>query len=544
MSLAQPLSFKAPPPPAPERRRRRAPRGAARPPTPAARPVSPHFLALGAAATDFTAILAAAYFASMAYHRLEFGKDPFNASTLGVGLIVALFAILARLQSGAYALDRLRTRAGLVRDCLSLWNLAFCVALVIAFATKTSVEISRGSTALFYALGLAGFVGSRLLSVRAAGRLGARDLVVKRRIVVVGFEAMVREQVSRIDAGRNDLSVLDSIALRDDPAWLNDDLLLAAAAIRVTRPDDILLAVPWTRQAVIERALDVLIRTPAQIHVAGDSAFRRFESARQGPDLLRDSVKLTAPKATLWRRVEKRAFDFSLSALALLALSPVLLAIALLVWLETRGAVLFKQTRYGFNQEPFAILKFRTMRAAEEPASEWAADNHSRITPVGALLRRLRLDELPQFINLVRGEMNLVGPRPHPVSNFNLFNARIPFYGLRCMVRPGLTGWAQVRYRYANNLAEETEKMRYDLYYIKHRSVWLDLKIIPATLLAVLAGRGATSTSAAEDAALGPVLAPPLTLPPPLPASTRGRLDWVPGAGVHKRRLAALQAER
>ena len=485
MSLAQPLSFKAPPPPAPERRRRRAPRGAARPPTPAARPVSPHFLALGAAATDFTAILAAAYFASMAYHRLEFGKDPFNASTLGVGLIVALFAILARLQSGAYALDRLRTRAGLVRDCLSLWNLAFCVALVIAFATKTSVEISRGSTALFYALGLAGFVGSRLLSVRAAGRLGARDLVVKRRIVVVGFEAMVREQVSRIDAGRNDLSVLDSIALRDDPAWLNDDLLLAAAAIRVTRPDDILLAVPWTRQAVIERALDVLIRTPAQIHVAGDSAFRRFESARQGPDLLRDSVKLTAPKATLWRRVEKRAFDFSLSALALLALSPVLLAIALLVWLETRGAVLFKQTRYGFNQEPFAILKFRTMRAAENDRHVRAATrDDDRITRAGRFLRKASFDELPQLVNVLSGRMSLVGPRPHAMAHDQLFGMKIDEYARRHNVKPGITGWAQVHGLRGAIDTEEALRARleHDLYYVDHASLGLDFKILFMTV--------------------------------------------------------------
>ena len=121
--------------------------------------------------------------------------------------------------------------------------------------------------------------------------------------------------------------------------------------------------------------------------------------------------------------------------------------------------------------------------------SEWAADNEARVTRVGKWLRTLRLDELPQFINILRGEMNLVGPRPHPVCNLELFTlvtrnlnettgTSVSYYHLRSMVRPGLTGWAQVRYRYANNLEEEIEKLRYDLYYIKHVSVWLDLRIL------------------------------------------------------------------
>ena len=172
---------------------------------------------------------------------------------------------------------------------------------------------------------------------------------------------------------------------------------------------------------------------------------------------------------------------------------------------------------------------------------------------MGELLRRLRLDELPQFVNLLRGEMNLVGPRPHPLSNLALFTAKIPFYSLRCLVRPGLTGWAQIRYRYANNLAEETEKMRYDLYYIKHRSAWLDLKIIPATLRAVILGKGATGelevpALAARFPALVPTLAlAPLPMLAAIPArraeSGRARLEWISGAGVDRWRGGALIAE-
>jgi len=136
------------------------------------------------------------------------------------------------------------------------------------------------------------------------------------------------------------------------------------------------------------------------------------------------------------------------------------------------------------------------MRPATGMASEWANDNNDRVTRVGKWLRKFRLDEIPQLVNVVRGDMNLVGPRPHPTSNYQLFLESIPYYSLRCGVRPGVTGWAQVRHGYANNLEEETEKMRYDLYYIKHLSLWFDLRILFDTVKIVLFGRGATQVDA------------------------------------------------
>jgi exopolysaccharide biosynthesis polyprenyl glycosylphosphotransferase len=184
----------------------------------------------------------------------------------------------------------------------------------------------------------------------------------------------------------------------------------------------------------------------------------------------------------------------------LLLLLPALGMIALAIKLDSRGPVLFRQQRVGLHGRPFTLLKFRTMHAATTPRSEWAADNGDRLTRVGRWLRALRLDELPQFVNILRGEMNFVGPRPHPVSNLELFTlvvrnlnektgAAVSFYTLRSIVRPGLTGWAQVRYRYANNLEEEIEKLRYDLYYVKHASLWLDLRILIATATGMVTGR-------------------------------------------------------
>jgi exopolysaccharide biosynthesis polyprenyl glycosylphosphotransferase len=184
-----------------------------------------------------------------------------------------------------------------------------------------------------------------------------------------------------------------------------------------------------------------------------------------------------------------RAISLLVSVFGIVVLSPLLGLIALLIKLDSPGSpVFFVQERVGMAAKRFRLIKFRTMRVVDTPTSEWACDNTERITRIGKWVRKFRLDELPQFFNVIRGDMNLVGPRPHPVSNFELFIESIPYYSLRSVVRPGITGWAQVRYGYANNLHEETEKMRYDLYYIKHLSVSFDLRIIFDTVKTVLFG--------------------------------------------------------
>jgi exopolysaccharide biosynthesis polyprenyl glycosylphosphotransferase len=180
------------------------------------------------------------------------------------------------------------------------------------------------------------------------------------------------------------------------------------------------------------------------------------------------------------------------ATIGLIVTAPLLALIALAVKLDSRGPVLFVQDRAGRSGRSFKLLKFRTMHPSSETHTEWVRDNEHRITRLGRWLRRFRFDELPQLVNVVLGEMNLVGPRPHPIGNHEIFLQRIAYYPLRSTVRPGVTGWAQVRYGYANNLEEETEKMRYDLYYIKNRSVWLDAWILLRTVLIMLFGQGAT----------------------------------------------------
>lgn len=198
-------------------------------------------------------------------------------------------------------------------------------------------------------------------------------------------------------------------------------------------------------------------------------------------------------------RAWARAISVVVACAGLIALAPLLLLIAVAVALDSDGPVIFSQPRVGRLGTPFTLRKFRTMRASGDDTSEWGAGTAGRITRVGRWLRKFRLDELPQLVNVLRGEMNLVGPRPHPMSNLptlqlltrnlcDVTGIEVPYYTLRTLVSPGITGWAQIRYGYANNVDGEIEKLCYDLYYVKHVSLRLDLRILIGTARAALRG--------------------------------------------------------
>jgi exopolysaccharide biosynthesis polyprenyl glycosylphosphotransferase len=194
-----------------------------------------------------------------------------------------------------------------------------------------------------------------------------------------------------------------------------------------------------------------------------------------------------------WQIGVRRVLSAVVAAIGLILIAPFMALIALLIKLDSRGPVFFRQERIGMGGRHFWLFKFRTMVPTAESISEWERDNLGRITRVGHWLRKFRLDELPQLVNILRGEMNLIGPRPHPVTNYNLFTEKIPYYSLRSILRPGMTGWAQIRFGYANNLEEELEKMRFDLYYIKNMSIWLDLRILVDTVRCVLFAQDAST---------------------------------------------------
>jgi sugar transferase (PEP-CTERM system associated) len=192
------------------------------------------------------------------------------------------------------------------------------------------------------------------------------------------------------------------------------------------------------------------------------------------------------------QQMVRRLVSFLVAFAALLICLPVLPFLALAVRLSSPGPVFFSQTRVGLRGRPFTIYKFRTMRRdAESKGPVWAGKNDSRITPVGAFMRKARLDEVPQLWNVLRGDMEIVGPRPERPEFVQWLSQEIPYYDLRHMIRPGLTGWAQVRYQYGSSLEETRRKLEYDLYYLKHLSLGLDLLILFETVKTIVLGRGA-----------------------------------------------------
>jgi sugar transferase (PEP-CTERM system associated) len=197
-------------------------------------------------------------------------------------------------------------------------------------------------------------------------------------------------------------------------------------------------------------------------------------------------------RASRWTRMVKRGFDVMLAAAGVLLAAPLMLLTALAIRLESAGPILYRQERVGENGRVFTLFKFRSMRVdAESGTPVWARPNDDRVTRVGRVIRLTRLDELPQLWNVLRGNMSFVGPRPERPYFVQQLVAEIPFYMARHAVKPGVTGWAQVKYRYGASVEDAMEKLRYDLYYIKHLSISFDLTIVADTVKVILTGKGA-----------------------------------------------------
>jgi sugar transferase (PEP-CTERM system associated) len=195
-----------------------------------------------------------------------------------------------------------------------------------------------------------------------------------------------------------------------------------------------------------------------------------------------------------WRRTfMKRVFDIVIAAALLVLTFPIMLFAALLVLFEDGAPIIYRQQRMGSRNKPFTLLKFRSMakNAEQDGKASWATANDARITGVGHFLRRTRMDELPQLINVLKGEMSFVGPRPERPEFVAMLTEQIPFYAVRHSVKPGLTGWAQVRYSYGATVEQSVKKLEYDLYYVKNHTLVLDLVILLETVRVVLLGEGA-----------------------------------------------------
>jgi len=194
-----------------------------------------------------------------------------------------------------------------------------------------------------------------------------------------------------------------------------------------------------------------------------------------------------------WRSFVKRTFDIVVSGTLLILAAPVIALAALLIALEDDGPIIYRQDRLGYRGRHFTLYKVRSMSkdAEKDGRPTWAAKNDTRVTRVGRWLRRTRIDELPQLVNVLKGEMSFVGPRPERPEFVAMLTEQIPYYAVRHSVKPGLTGWAQVRYSYGATVEQAVRKLEYDLYYVKNHTLLLDLVILLETVRVVLLAEGA-----------------------------------------------------
>ncbi len=355
-------------------------------------------------------------------------------------------------------------------------------------------DYSRVVIVYFWLLSIATVWFSRA-AFREALRFARRHGYNLRSAVVVGsgeLAATVVERIqSRPDVGIQILGILgDKKEEAGGVRWLGGYADLRAV-LDAQSVDHVILALTHEDQARLGGLLDAVGDEPVTIHVVPD--LFRFASLRGGVEEFEGMPFIHLRDSPLhgWSRVAKRAFDIVFSVAVLVALSPLLGLLAAGVRLTSRGPILYRQERMGLDGQRFRMLKFRTMRvdAEAETGPVWTVEDDPRRVPFGAFLRRLSLDELPQFVNVLRGEMSVVGPRPERPVFVERFRQTVPGYMLRHKVKSGVTGWAQVNGLRGNTSLET--RIEYDLEYIERWSLGLDLKIIALTMVRILFERSA-----------------------------------------------------
>ncbi len=394
---------------------------------------------------------------------------------------------------------------------LRRWALTMVALLVGAYLTKTSDSYARLWAAYWFAIGMAGLGLVRLILVRRL-RSWRRQGRLARMVAIVDLDGtgrvLARRLRDRSDFGRSadgepaeEVRLLGVFAPARSPgapaaprSSTIDDLLALAQLFRI---DDVLVTISWPGNPETQSVLRRLSTMPTTVRLCPVLP-PALAAPRCQPELLLGNPTLIVCRRPLpgWHVVLKRAEDVLLGSVILAVLSPVMLAVGIAVRLDSSGPALFRQRRLGFNNNPITVYKFRSMThrpQQDETAVVQASRQDPRITRVGRFIRRTSLDELPQLLNVLRGEMSLVGPRPHAIAHNEQYAALIDDYLGRHRVQPGITGWAQV-----NGLRGETdtlEKMQkrvaFDLAYIERWSVAFDLRIIAQTALGVLFHQGA-----------------------------------------------------
>ena len=453
--------------------------------------------------TDIALIVATSCLTGVAYHLAAYGDSGNIANFVRVGVLAASIFAVSNVFRGEYRLPNFFTFKPHARRTIQLWNVTLICLLALGFLAQTSVDYSRGWMVLFYFATLAGLIVERFAVVRVTALARAAGLISAQRIFLIGTGAQIGAFLHHYEPWLLGINIvgcrfITPIAAAAPKAQrrasLDRDLAEAAASVRSLEPDAIHLLVPWSATETIERCADTFLALPVAIHLGAEQILHRFEEvelSRLGPLA---SLQLTRLPLSRFEVVQKRLFDLLFGALALVALTPLLVIVAVLIKLDSPGPVFFVQRRYGFNQQPFRIIKFRTMRTLDDGAViRQASANDPRVTRTGRWLRRWNIDEVPQLFNVLTGDMSLVGPRPHALSHDREYERRISLYARRHNVKPGITGWAQIHGHRGETDTDEKMRSRveHDLFYIDNWSLWLDLKIIARTVLSSSAYRNA-----------------------------------------------------
>ena len=453
---------------------------------------------------DVALILAMSCGTGVAYSLAAYGDPGDVSSFLRVGVLAASIFAISNVFRGEYRLPNFFAFKPHARRTIQLWNVTLICLLMLGFLTQQqSGQYSRAWIVLFYAATLAALIVERFLVVRITAHARAAGLVSAQRIFLIGTGAHVGAFINHYEPWTLGINIVGCRFLTPVAATasaearrtaLDRDLAEAIASVRDVEPDAIFLLLPWSASETIARCAEAFLALPVEIHLGPEQILHRFEDvelSKLGPLA---SLQLTRMPLSRFEVVQKRLFDLVFAAVALIALTPLLVLVAALIRLDSRGPVFFVQRRYGFNQQPFRIIKFRTMRTLDDGAVvPQAIPDDPRLTRIGRWLRRWNIDEIPQLFNVLTGDMSLVGPRPHALSHDREYERRISLYARRHNVKPGITGWAQINgFRGATDTEEKMRKrVEYDLFYIDNWSLWLDLKIIARTVLSSTAYRNA-----------------------------------------------------
>lgn len=456
---------------------------------------SPARLATRIALIEFIVVSSTAYLASFIYHEVVYQKAPVTGQYVWASALLGLFHVFICLVDDQYHLAGEKWKQRGVSRGAGAIALAFVFLLAFSFMFKVAEDYSRGTFLSQLALVIPALLLTRIVLAERLKHAFRAGVYQGRGLIVISLTGgdphtqlaqKICEAPDRIIKWHN----LDVGQLGPVGGKLSDAVAARLAAIqaecRKVHGDTIVVVFDAVNLERVSRIVEGFYEIPADIQLLPLSIMPYMQRSRIGLSGRLHTLELQSRPSLLVDGFLKRLFDLVAATVALIVLSPLLLLVSLAIKLDSRGPVLFRQIRHGFNNQPIRVLKFRTMVAGSDGAPfRQATKNDSRITQVGRLLRRTNIDELPQLFNVISGEMSLVGPRPHAVEHSAAFASQIKMMGRRHNMKPGITGWAQV-----SGLRGETDtpekmlkRIEYDLYYIDNWSFFFDVKILFMTLL-------------------------------------------------------------